>query len=212
MKIKNLLFDLGGVIMDIERQRCVEAFKRLGMDDIDQFLGDYGQTGAFGQVESGDIDAAEFHRVIRGHIKNEVTDEEIDRAFCEFLVGIPVHRLASLRRLAERYDIYLLSNTNLIMWNSRIAEEFRGEGREIGDYFKGTVTSFEAKSLKPGRQIFDYAAAHLHISPAETLFLDDSMENCVAARSYGWHAAHVAVGAEFIDIISKVEAYFDGKK
>jgi putative hydrolase of the HAD superfamily len=58
MKIKNLLFDLGGVIMDIERQRCVEAFKRLGMDDIDQFLGDYGQTGAFGQVESGDIDAA----------------------------------------------------------------------------------------------------------------------------------------------------------
>ncbi|MDE6812354.1 MAG: HAD family phosphatase, partial [Duncaniella sp.] len=89
--IKNLLFDLGGVIMDLDRDRCVRAFEKLGMKDADDFFGVYGQKGAFLALESGEIDAAEFRRRVRPLLgRPDVSDEEIDAAFTEFLVGIPV--------------------------------------------------------------------------------------------------------------------------
>lgn len=87
-----------------------------------------------------------------------------------------MHRLEALRRLRSRYGIYLLSNTNPVMWNTEIARQFRGEGREREDYFDGMVTSFEARVMKPEAAIFDYAAEKLGIVPAETLFLDDSQK------------------------------------
>lgn len=202
--IKNLLFDLGGVIMDLDRDRCVRAFERLGMKDADDFLGVYGQKGAFLALESGKIDADEFHRQVRPMIdRPEVSDEEIDNAFNEFLVGIPVTRLEALRALRKDYKIYLLSNTNPIMINSRIAEEFRKEGFEMADYFDGIFTSYEAGCCKPGKVIFDYTEREGHIKPDETLFFDDSQANVDAARSYGLNAVLVKPGDEFKNLLDE---------
>ncbi|WP_289741209.1 HAD family phosphatase [Duncaniella dubosii] len=202
--IKNLLFDLGGVIMDLDRDRCVRAFERLGMKDADDFLGVYGQKGAFLALESGKIDADEFHRQVRPMIdRPEVSDEEIDNAFNEFLVGIPVARLEALRALRKDYKIYLLSNTNPIMINSRIAEEFRKEGFEMADYFDGIFTSYEAGCCKPGKEIFDYTEREGHIKPDETLFFDDSQANVDAARSYGFNAVLVKPGDEFKNLLDE---------
>ncbi|WP_304479895.1 HAD family phosphatase [uncultured Duncaniella sp.] len=202
--IKNLLFDLGGVIMDLDRDRCVRAFERLGMKDADDFLGVYGQKGAFLALESGKIDADEFHRQVRPMIdRPEVSDEEIDNAFNEFLVGIPVTRLEALRALRKYYKIYLLSNTNPIMINSRIAEEFRKEGFEMADYFDGIFTSYEAGCCKPGKEIFDYTEREGHIKPDETLFFDDSQANVDAARSYGLNAVLVKPGDEFKNLLDE---------
>lgn len=199
--IKNLLFDLGGVIMDIERMRAVNALKKLGMSDADSVLGEYAQQGPFGALESGAITIDEFHRQMASHIDTEADYDAIDRAFISFLVGIPQHRLESLRRLRKSYRIYMLSNTNPIMWESEIKRQFRQEGLTIDDYFDGIVTSFEAKVMKPAAEIFDYARKNLGIEPDETLFLDDSAANCEAARSLGWHAACVAPHTEFTDVI-----------
>ena len=138
--IKNLLFDLGGVIMDIRRLNCVASFERLGMKDADSFLGEYSQKGPFLQLEEGAISEAEFRTAVRQFIDGEVSDEQIDSAFCDFLVGIPKYRLEQLRELKKQYGIYMLSNTNSIMWHSRIAEDFRQEGLEREDYFDGIVT------------------------------------------------------------------------
>lgn len=202
--IKNLLFDLGGVIMDLVRDHCVRAFERLGMKDADDFLGVYGQKGAFLALESGKIDADEFHRQVRPMIdRPEVSDEEIDNAFNEFLVGIPVARLEALRALRKDYKIYLLSNTNPIMINSRIAEEFRKEGFEMADYFDGIFTSYEAGCCKPGKEIFDYTEREGHIKPDETLFFDDSQANVDAARSYGFNAVLVKPGDEFKNLLDE---------
>lgn len=199
--VKNLLFDLGGVIMDIRRGNCEAAFRALGMADIGDFLGDYGQTGPFAALEEGAIGEKEFRDEVRRHIPRAVADEEIDAAFNEFLVGIPVKRLAWLRKLRENYGVYLLSNTNPIMWNSKIAAEFRKEGREREDYFDGMVTSFEAKCYKPDRRIFDYVVEHLGIRPEETLFFDDSKANVDAAAALGFNTCHVAPGTEFYELI-----------
>ena len=117
--IKNLLFDLGGVIMDIRRENCEEAFRQLGMADIGEYLGDYGQKGPFAALEEGKISEEEFRAEVRKHIAREVSDEEIDRAFNRFLTGIPVRRLEELRKLRGKYKLYMLSNTNSIMWRSQ---------------------------------------------------------------------------------------------
>lgn len=200
--IKNLLFDLGGVIMDLDRNRCVNAFRDLGMADADELLGVYGQKGDFLALERGEIDAAEFRRRIRPMFDHPVTDAQIDAAFNRFLVGIPVERLQALRELRRRgYGVYLLSNTNPIMMEGFIAEEFRKEGLTMAGYFDGWVCSYEARCYKPEPAIFDYTCRHCGIRPEETLFFDDSQANVDAARALGFEAERVAPGTEFMDIL-----------
>lgn len=201
--IKNLLFDLGGVIIDLCRMNCVASFERLGMKNVSNFLGEYSQKGPFLQLEEGLISEDEFRQEVRNLIAGDVSDEQIDNAFCDFLAGIPPHRLEQLRKLKEKYNIYMLSNTNSIMWNSRIAEEFRKEGFEREDYFDGMVTSFEARCIKPNVEIFNYVTANLGIEPHETLFLDDSQKNLDAASTLGFHTQLVSPGDEFYDLITK---------
>ncbi|MBQ8773308.1 MAG: HAD family phosphatase [Muribaculaceae bacterium] len=200
--IRNLLFDLGGVIMDIKRKNCEAAFRQLGMDCIGDFLGDYGQKGPFLKLEEGAIDETTFRQQIRKYIPHDVTDDEIDHAFCQFLVGIPTERLIALRKLRSKYNLYVLSNTNSIMWNSRIAEEFRKEGLTVDDYFDGIVTSFEAKCVKPDIRIFNIVAEQCNIKPEDTIFFDDSLSNVQAAASLGFKTIHVAPGKEFYDLIN----------
>ncbi len=199
--IKNLLFDLGGVIMNIRRQNAVDALIKIGMKDADSFLGDYAQTGPFLKLEEGLISEEEFRSEIRKFIPNPVTDSEIDNAFCQFLLGIPEERLKALEKLHETYGIYMLSNTNPIMWNSRISEEFRKLGKDMNYYFDGIVTSFEAKSAKPDAKIFHAVVENLGIKPEETLFFDDSQANIDAASKLGFKTALVAPGTEFMDLL-----------
>lgn len=107
-----------------------------------------------------------------------------------------MRRLVALRDLRRQgLGVYMLSNTNPIMWNSKIGEEFGREGLRREDYFDGMVTSFEARVMKPAPEIFNYAAEQLGIAPDKTLFLDDGEANVRAAEALGWHAALVRPGA-----------------
>ena len=200
--IRNLLFDLGGVIIDIERKRCVEAYSKLGLADADSYFGEYAQSGIFMAIEDGSMNVDEFHAAMRRLLPEGVTDYQIDNAFQKFIVGIPLERLQKLRELRrDGYGIYLLSNTNPIMWRGIIATEFGKEGLRREDYFDGMVTSFEARSAKPDAGIFRYAVEQLGIEPGETLFFDDSQVNVDAARALGFEAVHVKPGTEFTDYL-----------
>lgn len=202
--IKNLLFDLGGVIMDIEKERCVAAFEKLGLRDARSYFGEFSQQGPFMLLEQGAIGVDEFHAALRPGLPAGVSDRSIDDAFCEFLIGIPAQRLDSLLRLRRDYRVYMLSNTNPIMWATKIRTEFEQQGLTREDYFDGIVTSFEAKALKPDRAIFDYACGKLDILPGETLFVDDSQANLDAAAALGFHTALAAPGTEFTRVIAPI--------
>ncbi len=203
--IKNLLFDLGGVIIDIDRNRCVEALEKLGVADADSLLGKYVQSGIFADLESGNISAAEFRDALRRHAGNTaLTDGDIDAAFQKFLIGLPERRLEELRELRKKFGVYLLSNTNPIMWNDSIARLFRSEGKGREDYFDGMVTSFEARVMKPDAAIFRYTVDKLGIRPEETLFIDDSQANLDAASALGFHTALALPGRGFAETLSSL--------
>ncbi len=201
MMVNNLLFDLGGVIMNIRRQNAVDALIKIGMADADSFLGDYAQQGPFLKLEEGAISESEFRNEIRVLIPVDVTDEQIDDAFCHFLLGIPKYRLDALENLHKSYKIYMLSNTNSIMWNSVISDEFKKAGHDINYYFDGVVTSFDAKCVKPDAKIFNSVVENFNIKPEETIFFDDSQANIDAAAALGFKTAYVMPGTEFMDLI-----------
>ena len=202
--IKNLLFDLGGVIMDIRRENCVRAFEALGMSDADSLLGEYSQAGVFAGIENGQLTISEFHDEIRRIIgRRELTDEEIDSAFQKFLIGIPRHRLEELERLHRRYRIYMLSNTNPIMWAGEISRNFRQAGHDVGYYFDGIVRSYVAGAMKPDPEIFRAVIRDFAIDPAQTLFLDDSQRNLDAAAEFGFQTLLVSPGCEFYALLKE---------
>lgn len=199
--IDTLMFDLGGVIMDIRRENAVEALRNLGMENAGDFLGDYGQKGPFLALEKGEIGAEEFRREVRKLIPRPVSDSELDEAFNRFLIGIPVERLRELEKLKKRYRVYMLSNTNPIMWNSFIDREFRKDGHDRDHYFDGCVASFDVKAYKPDAAIFDIARERFSLVPGNTLFFDDSRANCDAAAALGYHTAWVRPGTEFTEYL-----------
>lgn len=187
--------------MNIDRSQAVNAFSRLGMADADAFFDPYQQRGLFGLLEEGQISEERFYAEVKPMFAKPVTNEEIDRGLFEFLRGIPaerLERLADLRRAG--YKVFMLSNTNPIMWCGYILPEFKKLGGDISVYFDGVVTSFSVGCCKPDRRIFDYTAKHLGINPAETTFYDDGPANVEAARKFGYHAEHVTAENNFMKL------------
>ena len=197
--VRNLLFDLGGVIMNLRRENCVEALEQLGLKEADEMLGLYCQTGPFMQLEEGKISPAEFRAEIRRRIGCEVSDAEMDDAFNRFLLGIPVERWRALESLRKQYKIYMLSNTNAIMFDSKIKTDFQIDGKNREDYFDGMCLSYEECCAKPDPQIFHNVLDKFGIKAEETLFFDDSQANLEAAARLGFRTWLIETGTEFME-------------
>lgn len=204
-KIKNLIIDLGGVMIDLDRDRCVRHFEQLGLSNVNNMLGLYRQEEPFLSIETGRVSAAQFYDHIRGLLADEVTDSEIEEAFDAFLVGLPRERLAALRQAREAgYKTYMLSNTNGIMYDGWIKRAFRSEGLEVGDYFDGIITSFAEGVCKPDVRIFKVVLDRYGLNPDETILLDDSQDNCKAAAGLGIHTLRITPELNLIAALRKI--------
>lgn len=203
--IKNLIIDLGGVMINLDRDRCARKFESLGLHGADHMLGLYRQEEPFLSVETGRISTATFYDEIRSLIGNNITDKEIENAFDEFLIDLPVERLAALRKAREAgFRTYMLSNTNGIMYDGWIKNAFQAEGLRVGDYFDGIVTSFAEGTCKPDPQIFRTVLDRYNLDPAETIMLDDSEANCKAAESLGMQSMRIIDDLDIIAALRKL--------
>lgn len=183
--IKNLLVDFGGVLINLDRQRCIDNFRKLGLPDIEKQLGLYAQNGLFMQHEKGEISSAGFREEIRKQIGSPVTDGQIDAAWNSFLLDIPTYKLDLLLKLREKYVVYLLSNTNEIHWSWACENVFPYRGFRVEDYFEKIYLSYQMKLVKPDAEIFRAVLEDANIEPKETFFIDDSPANCETARLLG---------------------------
>lgn len=190
--VKNIVIDLGGVIIDLDRERCVRAFVDLGLENADSMLGLYRQEEPFLSIETGRISAGEFYDEIRRRTGRDVSDSAIEGAFDEFLVALPVERLAAVRKLrAAGYRTYMISNTNGVMYDGWIKRAFMQEGLRVGDYFDGIITSFAEGVCKPDAELFETVLRRYGLKAEESVLLDDSEANCEAARRLGMKAVRI---------------------
>lgn len=191
--IKNVIIDLGGVMIDLDRDRCVREFEALGIQGADEMLGLYRQKEPFLSIETGSITVADFYDRLRLIAGKNIDDKLLEEAFYAFLVDLPADRLAALRRMREAgLKLYMISNTNVVMYDGWIKRAFMKEGLRVGDYFDGIITSFAEGFCKPDPQIFNILLNRYSLDPRESILLDDSEANCEEARRLSMQALRIA--------------------
>lgn len=198
-EIKNIIFDFGGVLVDLDKQRCIEAFDKIGAHKIVKYVDECRQEDLFHDLEVGNTGIGDFCREVR-HLSSgcKASDEEICNAWNSLLTGIPEQRLEKLASLKGRYRMVLLSNTNPIHWQKALDGMFRHNGMDVDDYFEGTFLSYRMHMLKPDPQIFVKTLMTSDMMAYETLFIDDSPINCAAASELGMMSLNLK-GDEWLD-------------
>lgn len=184
--IKTIIFDLGGVVITLAQQQAVERFKALGLEDAEQRLDSYTQSGIFGDLEHGLISDEHFRRELSVLLGHEVTHEECAYAWQGYALEVPQRNLDALQRLREEgYRILLLSNTNPYMMEWVESEAFDGNGHPVSYYFDHCYLSYQMKLMKPSEEIFREVLHQERLIASECLFVDDGPRNVAAASRLG---------------------------
>ena len=198
--IKNIVFDLGGVLVDMDFKAAINGLQKAGFAKVKEQLQSFDREGIFQKFELGEMTAEEFRTAIRENSTVTLTDEEIDALWNAMLLEIPREKLELILDLRGKYMVYLLSNTNSIHWDYVCKNAFNYRGFRVNDYFEETFLSYEMHLAKPDKAIFEKVLQDANLLPEETLFIDDSEANCKAAEEVGIHAHHYHIG----DDLSKV--------
>ena len=184
--IKNIIFDLGGVIMTLDHPEAVRRFKALGLANAEEQLDAYTQTGIFGDLEHGKITAEDFIREISKQVGHEVSYEACRHAWLGYCKEVPARNLTVLQELRSKgYRVILLSNTNSFMMSWVMSDEFDGQGHPLSYYMDACYCSYQLGVMKPDETFFRKVMMSEQILPSETLFVDDGPRNVAAASQIG---------------------------
>ena len=194
--IKNVVFDLGGVLVGLDLAKCRAAFDAIGLQAIGALIDPCHPAAMMERMEQGELSFHETCEEMRRMTGNRtVTDEQIAAAISAFLTGISVEKLRSIEALRRRgIRTYVLSNNNPAAMET-VRRMFTADGRTMEDYFDGIYLSYRMRLLKPHADIFIKMLEDSEMSAEETLFIDDSARNIETARQLGF-AVHRAVPNE----------------
>jgi putative hydrolase of the HAD superfamily len=196
--IKTLIFDLGGVIVNLDLTLTVNAFEKLGIEDPGQFIRHGVHSDIFLKLETGEITEEEFYSGIRELAGKNITNEEIKTAWCAMFTELPDVRVKLIEHLKKTHRVVLLSNTNSIH-RSHFDSMARGYN-SLSDLFHKTYYSFQLYDHKPNLSIFNKVLELENIRPEETLFIDDAQKNIAAARETGMHTMLITPDRQMEDV------------
>jgi len=205
--IQTIIFDLGGVILNINPSFAREAFKHLGITDIEKSYEDWKMAELFKDHEKGIITNDEFRQGIRKHIPREVEDQDIDNAWNSMVLDIPQHRINMLLELKKKYRTILLSNTNFIHiehWNQYLKNNTQYSS--LHPLFHKVYFSCDMGKRKPDPAIFQQVIDECELQPSSVMFVDDYKHNIEGAIATGIHAVwHDPT----LDIAEQIQIYLD---
>lgn len=186
--IKNVIFDLGGVIVDLEMERVCTCFRGIGMPRMAELMDPCYPAEVNERMECGELSwEAACDEMRRLDNCPEVTNDQIRWVYEEFLARIDERKLQTIERLRARgLKTYILSNTNPTAIEI-VREHFLRHGRKMEELFDGIFLSFELKMLKPSPAIFEEVIRRTGIRPEESLFIDDGRRNADAAHALGFN-------------------------
>ncbi|MBK6965056.1 MAG: HAD family phosphatase [Bacteroidales bacterium] len=198
--IKNIIFDLGQVLLNIDPNLSAKAFVKLGILDGVDFWGSRSSNEILINFEKGMISAGEFRQSVLEKLVAGVTSKQVDEAWNALLLDLPATRVEKLRILAKTHRLFILSNTNQIhneCYISRFEVEF---GYGMGQLFEKLWFSHQIGLAKPDPEIFRYVLNDGGLKPEETLFIDDTLVHVEAARSVGINAWHLLPGTDICEL------------
>lgn len=199
--IKNIIFDLGGVLLSINPQLTIDAFKNLGIKNPNELFLQKQQSQFFKDFEQGKITATDFRNEIKKLSAKPLTDEQIDAAWNAMLLELPQERIQLLQNLKKKHRLFLLSNTNEI--HIHAFEEYlaRINRKEFFyELFEKVYYSFWTRILKPDAAIFKLVLAENNLQAQETLFIDDSPQHVEGAKKVGLNALLLEKGKTILDL------------
>lgn len=195
--IKAVVFDMGGVLLSLDIQRCINAFKEIGFEDIENYINIYHQQGFIGDLEEGRINEDQFFEECLKHCAPGTTREDVFHCFICLLDGLNMPVVEILKQLRGKYDLYLLTNNNPL--SRRAFDNLMLEnGLRSEDIFTRQFYSYELKLQKPGREIFEKVIQGIGRTPEEILFVDDAPANCKAAEALGIKTVLYRPGADIL--------------
>lgn len=204
--IRNIIFDLGGVILDIDIPKTKKAFEELGVSNIDDYFGIGKAAAVFKEQEVGRVTDDEFIAKLGELGGKKLSREQVITAWNAMLIRFPEERIALLKRLHKHYKLFLFSNTNAIhlkAFQSMFREQF---GTSFDELFDKVYYSHIMGLRKPDEASFRYILKDSNLVAHETLFIDDAKNNIEGAQKVGLKTLFLDKGMDIIKILSSFKS------
>lgn len=199
--IKNIIFDFGGVIYDIDHELSKKAFESLGLQNFENLYGHQVQLGLFEKIERGEISEQKFRDSLASYLPKNISNKQIDKAWCALLIGFETAKIELLKGLSDNYQLFLLSNTNSIH-----CKRFMFELNQYVDFrslFKDVWFSHEKQMRKPEKEFYLGLMSKFQLIPQETLFIDDLDINIEAAKNLGIQTYYLKKGESILELFKE---------
>ncbi len=202
MAIKYVIFDLGGVLIDINFDKTFEAYGQITGKSKENLRQATFLTAAYEDYESGILNDAGFRDALRKQLDISVDDKILDDAWNALLLDFNPQAISLIKELKTKYPVFLLSNTNNIHFNrcnALIKEQNLAEN--LTSLFDGLFLSYKIGYRKPSERIYQHAIKRLKCLPEEILFIDDLENNIAAARDLGIQTIHLSDNKKIAELV-----------
>ena len=191
-KIKNIIFDLGGVILDIDENIVYQELEKLGIP-VSQLIHSKEFVDIMSKFDTGIYTAPTFRKKLKALIGQEkMTDQKFDSIWNSMLLDIPRERIEAIEKIKKHYKIFLMSNTNEIHYDLYVRDlQLRFGYHEFDELFNKSYFSFDIHLEKPDPRFFELILDHEQLLAEETLFIDDTATNIKAAKALGIKTYHI---------------------
>lgn len=202
MKIKNIIFDLGGVILNIDYHLTINAFKALGIQNFDELYTQAKQSSLFDAIETGQISPELFFQSLKKYTDHDIDINDMEKAWNAMLLDLPTERIELLKKAKSQYNTFLLSNTNEIHFKAYKKYIDSTFNIDFDELFQKAYYSYQIGLKKPDNDCFNYVLEQNGILPEETLFIDDSIQHIEGAQKIGINTHHL-VNERITDLFSE---------
>ena len=200
--VRAIIFDIGGVLIGLDLDRCIRAFREiLGFERITELLDPCHQKGIYGEMEAGVVSADDFRAQVLAESRPGCVPQDVDRAMGALLDGVDPRTVAVIRRLQEKYPLYLLSNNNPISMPLCL-KALAHAGLDPDSTFRDQFISCDLKILKPAPAFYLEAVRRIGLPAGEILFIDDNPANVEGARAVGMQARLYVPGSDMAELLA----------
>ncbi|MDZ7742270.1 MAG: HAD family phosphatase [Bacteroidota bacterium] len=204
MKIKNIIFDFGGVILNINQHLIGYAFAKEGVKDVQQAHRRILEKDLYNKIERGEISPQSFYNELKELVDVPLSDEQIKKCWNAMVLDLPAERIRLLESIRDKYRIFMLSNTNSIHYAKyRKDLEKNFAYKDFEEIFEKAYFSHLIGFRKPDVRIFEHVIRDADLKAEETLFIDDVFDNVEAAEKAGITGLHLREGVDVTDLFDE---------